>query len=123
MQPQVNITTDWESTPGWEPMGVGLADNFLAGDPTTVLTTIAMLCMQPNPKEVTPHPQSLATLALYAAGCAVTLTTKQFRKLERTVVQYMDAVGGERFIGTKNWDYASYVRDRAVERAKREMVI
>lgn len=124
MKPQINITTDWDGTPGWEAMGVGLADTFLEGEPTMVLTTIAMLCMQPRPKGVEPHPQALATLALYASGCAVTLSTQQFRKLERTVLQYMDVVGGEdRFINTKNWDYASYVRDRAVERAKREKVI
>lgn len=125
MQPQINITTDWDETPGWMPMGVGLPDNFLEGEPATVLSTIAMLCMQPRPKQVEPHPQALATLALYASGCAVTLSTQQFRKLERTVLQYMDVVGGEdaRFINTKNWDYASYVRDRAVERAKRERII
>lgn len=121
---QVNIETDWDKTPGWEPMGVDLSDRFLEGEPVHVLATIAMLCMQPKPAAVEPHPQALATLALYAAGSAVTLTTRQFRKLERIVLQYMDVVGGEnRFIGTRNWEYASYVRDRAVERAKREMVI
>ncbi|MBK9141626.1 MAG: hypothetical protein IPM23_03955 [Candidatus Melainabacteria bacterium] len=121
---QINITTDWEGTPGWEPMGVGLPDSFLEGEPSHVLATIAMLCMQPRPKEVEPHPQALATLALYASGCAVTLSTRQFRRLERAVLQYMDVVGGEdRFIGTRNWDFASYVRNKAVERAQREKII
>ena len=100
MQPQINITTDWDETPGWMPMGVGLPDNFLEGEPATVLSTIAMLCMQPRPKQVEPHPQALATLALYASGCTVTLSTQQFRKLERTVLQYMDVVGGEDVIHT-----------------------
>lgn len=121
MTPQINITTDWEGTPGWEPMGVGLPDSFLEGEPSHVLATIAMLCMQPRPKEVEPHPQALATLALYASGCAVTLSTRQFRQLERTVLQYMDVVG--RFVRTRNWDFASYVRNKAVERAQREKII
>ena len=123
-QPQINIATDFTETPGWMPMGEGLASNFLEGEPTHVLATIAMLCMQPNPKQVEPHPQAIATLALYATGCAVTLTTQQFRKLERTVNQYLDHVGDEnRFMGTKNWDYVNYVRDHAVARAKREQLI
>lgn len=123
-QPQVNISTDFNETPGWMPMGVGLASNFLDGEPAHVLATIAMLCMQPTPKLVEPHPQAIATLALYASGCAVTLTTKQFRKLERTVEKYLDYVGDEnRFMNTKNWDYVNFVRDHAVARAKREMLI
>lgn len=123
--PQVNTTTDWnEKTPGWEPMGVDLPDDFINGETTFVLTTIAMLCMQPTPKLVEPHPQCIATLAIYAAGCAVVLDKQQFRKLERTLVMYLEYVAKEdRFADTNNWAYVNYVREKAVERAKRDELI
>ena len=135
--PQVNITTNWQdASPGWAPMGVGLPDNFLDGDPALVNTTIAMLCMQPvvwrydqhsagpNPEpNVDPLPQAVAILALYAAGASVRLTKQQFRKIEGRVERYLDIVGDEDFMGTKNWDYVNFVRNAAVEQAKRDGII
>lgn len=121
---QINIETDFDATPGWVPMGVGLPADFLEGDPVQILTTVAMLCMQPTINDATPHPQAIATLALFATGCNVTLSTKQFRRLERTVVQYLGALKSDkRFVGTRNHEFVSYVRDRAVERAQNEMII
>lgn len=122
-RPQINIAADFDGLPGFDPMGVGLPANFLEGEPTHVCATIAMMALQPHAERVQSQPQALVALALYAAGVAVTLTTRQFRRIEKRVLRYMDTVGDVRYHGTRNWDFADFVRQRAVERAKREKLI
>ena len=122
-RPQVNIAVDWESDLGFAPMGIGLSRDFLEGDPAHVCLTIIMMVLQPQPERANRYPQALALLAGYAGNAAVTLTTQQFRRLERRVLKYMDVVGGERYFNTRNWDFAHYVHERAVARARREKLI
>ena len=124
-RPLGNISTDWdgEANPGFGPMGNCLPKNFLEGEPTHVCATIAMMAMQPHPERVQGQAQALATLALYAGDVAVTLTTRQFRMLERRVLRYMDKVGDIDYVNTRNWEFANYVRERAVARARREKLI
>jgi hypothetical protein len=122
-RPQINIATDFDGQPGFDPMGVGLPSDFLQGEPTHVCATIAMMALQAHAERVQRQPQALVTLALYAAGVAVTLTTRQFRGIERRVLRYMDVVGDVQYHGTQNWNFAHYVHERAVERAKREKLI
>ncbi len=122
-RPQINIGADFDGQPGFDPMGVGLPSDFLEGEPTHVCASIAMMVVQPHAERVQPQPQALVTLALYAAGAAVTLTTRQFRGIERRVLRYMDVVGDIKYHGTRNWEFAHYVQQRAVERAKREKLI
>ena len=124
MTPQTKINLDFDETPGWMPMGEDLPADFLDGNPAMVLATIAMMCMQPSPKDVEPHPQAIATLALFAIDCHATLTTLQFRRLEKTVDQYLDVVNREeRFETTRNGELVKFVRDKAVERAQVEGLI
>lgn len=122
-RPQINISVDWDADLGFAPMGVGLPRDFLDGDPAHVCLTIIMMVLQPQPERVNRYPQALAILAGYAGSGAVTLTTQQFRRLERGVLKYMDVVGGERYFNTRNWDFAHYVHERAVARARRERLI
>lgn len=118
-----NTTVDFDEQPGWQRMGTDLPKDFLQGEPNHVCITIAMMAMQPHPERVQSGPQALATLALYAADAAATLTTRQFRGLERRLFRYMDKVGDVKFAGTRNWEFANFVRERAVERARREKLI
>ena len=122
-RPQINILTDWDGQPGVDSMGVGLPRDFLEGDPAHICLTVIMMVLQPHPERVQRYPQALAVLAGYAGNAAVTLTTRQFRMLERRVLKYMDAVGDEKYFGTLNWDFAHYVHERAVARARREKLI
>ncbi len=121
--PQINVATDFDGEPGKDSMGIGLPRDFLKGEPAHVCATIAMMAMQPHPERVQRYPQALATLALYAAGVAVTLTTRQFRMLERRVIKYLEIVGDINYCHTLNWQYADYVRERAVARARQEKLI
>jgi hypothetical protein len=110
--------------PGWAAMGVGLPDDFLEGeDKNHICVTIGMQALQPDPKRAHQYPNALAMLAFYAAEAAVTLTKSQFRRMERGVRAYLDRVGDSDYFGTKNWQYAKFVLDRAVARAQREKLI
>ncbi len=122
-RPQINISTDFDAEPGMVPMGVGLPRDFLEGDPAHVCLTIILMAAQPHPERVQRYPQALVALAAYAGNAAVTLTTRQFRMLERRVLKYMDIVGDIKYVGTRNWDFAHYVHEGAVARAKREKLI
>lgn len=121
--PQINISVDYDGLPGMDKMGVGLPDSFLAGEPAHVCLTIIAMTLQPHPERVQRYPQAVAALAAYAGGSAVTLTTRQFRVLERRVVKYKELVGDETYLGTRNWDFANYVHERAVARARAEKLI
>ncbi len=119
----INAALDFDGQPGFDRMGVDLPANFLEGEPNHVCATIAMLAMQAHAERVQSQPQALVALALYAADVAATLTTRQFRGLERRVLRYMGTVGDVEYHGTRNWSFANFVHERAVERAKREKLI
>ena len=65
----------------------------------------------------------MSVLALYAGGVAVTLTTRQFRLLERRVRTYASYMRADCFAKTRNHELAQWVLRQAVRRAKTEKVI
>lgn len=137
--PQINATVDFAKGRGFGTMTLGLPRNFLTGDPLHVCATIAALFLHPEPVQhqhqsldgtcdrskvrVTLDSQAVGYLALYAGGVAVTLDKKQFRKLERRVRHYMSLMRAPHFEHTGNLEVATFVLDRAITRARTEMVI
>lgn len=137
--PQVNTSVNFDNGRGFGTMTAGLPRDFLQGEPLHVCATIAALFLHPEPVQhkhqaldgtcdrskvrVTLDSQAVGYLALYGGGVAVTLTTKQFRKLERRVRHYMSLMRSHHFEHTGNLEVAIYVLDRAIKRARAEMVI
>lgn len=125
--PQINVAVNFEDSRGYGAMGQGLPTNFLTFDRAYVCGTIAALYNNPSDddgqRRTTKASRAMTQLALYAGGFGVTLTTQQFRKLERKVSDYASTMSAAQFAGTNNLGFARYVLRHAAKRAKVEKVI
>jgi hypothetical protein len=125
--PQVSVAVDFEVSRGFGPMGTGLPSNFLTFDRGHVCGTIAALYMNPvdedGDRRTNKASRAMTQLSLYAGGFAVTLTTQQFRQLERKVREYAGLMQAPNYDGTNNLGFARYVLRHAAIRAKTEKVI
>lgn len=128
-----NVGCDFETGRGFAPIGVGLPRNFLSLEKTTVCLSIAALYSNPcdgdldgnsvaGKRTTSEYSRAMAYLAMYAGNSYVTLTTRQFRKLERRVRKYASFMRSDDKYA-QNLAFANYVLRHAVKRAKAEKVI
>jgi len=113
------VPINFEQGRGYEPIGVGLPDNFLAGEPDSVLKTLAVLFTSPDPQRINKPCQAVAMLAMYAAGAQVDLTDAQYRQLDRAAEEYqsqMRCSQWPRHAQPRNEAFAAYIRRQAAAR-------
>jgi hypothetical protein len=119
----MKATIDFEKGRGFGPIGVGLPANFLKGEKTVVLTTIAMLFTHANPMRSNTYGQAIAMLALYAAGAQVALTSEQHEMLVDKAAEYESIQRAPIHGHEQNAEFALYVLKHAAERARTEGLI
>jgi hypothetical protein len=119
----MKATIDFSMGRGFGLIGRGLPADFLKGEKTVVLSTIAMLFTNANPMRCNTYGQSLSMLALYAAGAQVALTDDQYEQLVDKAAEY-EAIQRAPIHGhEQNAEFALYVLKHAAERARSEGLV
>ncbi len=111
---------DFNNGRGFGAMGVGLAEDFLKGDPRTVLITIAALYGHADPLRANRYSMAMNMLSLYAAGAAIELTRAEYDMLREQVDEYMSIQSAPRHGHERNVEFARFVLTRAARRARSE---
>lgn len=114
-------TIDLTTGRGFGSMLGGLPEDFLAGTPSEVLSTIAMRYWHPIASRANKWSSAVFELALYATGVEDLQLDKQtFRRLERVVRDYKSRMTN---FNEGNANVARYVLKHAVKRAKGDNLI